>query len=201
MAENWNINGTFFETCNCEAFCPCVFLSPPTEGECKVTLAWHVDDGKYGDTDLAGLNVVLSAHSPGHMMETKWKVAMYIDEKANEAQQAALGQIFGGQVGGHFEVLAGLIGEVVGVSNVAIDYQAKDKRRSVRIPNIVEAEITAIEGQGGQLVTVENHPLAPVPMAPGVSARSTKYTYHDHGMDWEFPEKHGTYCDFSYTGP
>ncbi len=201
MADNWKINGTFFETCNCEAFCPCNFLAPPTEGDCKATLVWHVDDGKYGDTDLAGLNVVLAAHSPGHMMETKWKVAMYIDEKANEAQQGALGQIFGGQVGGHFEVLASLIGEVVGVSNVAVDYQADGNRRSVRIPNIVDAEIAAIEGQGGALVTVSNQPLNPAPGAPTVSARSTKFSYHDHGLDWEFSEKHGSYADFSYAGP
>ena len=35
MAENWSIKGGFFETCNCEVACPCAFLSPPTEGECK----------------------------------------------------------------------------------------------------------------------------------------------------------------------
>jgi len=28
---------------NCEAACPCVFLSPPTEGECKVLIGWHID--------------------------------------------------------------------------------------------------------------------------------------------------------------
>jgi hypothetical protein len=27
MAEQWNLTGTYFETCNCEAACPCVFLS------------------------------------------------------------------------------------------------------------------------------------------------------------------------------
>ena len=95
MAENWNLNGTYFEACNCDVACPCILLGPPTTGECTVLVAWHIDEGRYGDTDLTGLNVVLAAHSPGHMMETKWDVAMYIDEKADEAQQGAIGQVFG----------------------------------------------------------------------------------------------------------
>ncbi len=48
MAEKWNLSGTYFETCNCEVACPCVFLSPPSTGECTVLVAWHVDKGRYG---------------------------------------------------------------------------------------------------------------------------------------------------------
>ena len=201
MADSWKINGTFFETCNCESFCPCNFLAPPTEGECTAILAWHVNEGKQGDTDLAGLNVVVAVHSPGHMMETKWKVAMYLDERASEAQQGALGQIFGGQAGGHFEVMASLMGEVVGVGTAAIEFDASDKQRGVRIPNIVDTEIVAIEGHEGALVTVSNQPLNPAPGAPAVASRSSKLSYHDHGMNWELSGKHGSYADFSYSGP
>lgn len=32
MAPNWNAKGDYFETCNCQTLCPCIFLSPPTEG-------------------------------------------------------------------------------------------------------------------------------------------------------------------------
>ena len=48
MAENWQVRGTYFEACNCAIACPCNFLSAPTEGECKVIVAWHVDEGQYG---------------------------------------------------------------------------------------------------------------------------------------------------------
>jgi hypothetical protein len=34
----WNVEGTYIEACNCEAACPCIFFSPPTEGECKVII-------------------------------------------------------------------------------------------------------------------------------------------------------------------
>jgi hypothetical protein len=76
MAESWKVSGTYFEACNCAAACPCVFLSAPTEGQCTVMLAWHIEQGSSGGVKLNGLNVALLAHSPGHMLQTKWKVAL-----------------------------------------------------------------------------------------------------------------------------
>ena len=50
----WELKGTYFETCNCDVACPCVFLSRPTKGECRVLVAWHIDQGKDGACPLAG---------------------------------------------------------------------------------------------------------------------------------------------------
>jgi hypothetical protein len=46
---SWQLKGTYFEACNCNVACPCVFLSAPSEGECRVLVAWHVDQGKDGE--------------------------------------------------------------------------------------------------------------------------------------------------------
>src|SRR5580704_9606157 len=43
MTTSWKIAGSYFEACNCEVACPCVFTSPPTGGECTVLIAWHID--------------------------------------------------------------------------------------------------------------------------------------------------------------
>src|SRR5260370_162833 len=120
MPISWKIAGSYFEACNCDLACPCVFLSPPTSGDCTVLLAWHIDQGCFGEVNLDGLNAVLAAHSPGHMLEVKWKVALYVDERANQGQQDALTQIFSGQGGGHLAGLAPLIGEVLGVKAAPI---------------------------------------------------------------------------------
>jgi hypothetical protein len=124
----WNLSGNYFETCNCEVACPCVFLSAPTSGECTVLVGWHIDQGSFGDINLNGLNAALAVHSPGNMVEVQWKVALYLDERASEQQKNALIQIFGGQAGGHFGRIAEHIGEVVGVKSAAIDYQAEKNR-------------------------------------------------------------------------
>ena len=137
---SWQLKGTYFETCNCDVACPCVFLSRPTEGECRVLVAWHVDQGKDGEVDLSGLNVAMAIHSPGHMMQTKWRAALYLDERASQAQKDALTRIFAGQAGGHPEVLASFVGDVLGVASVRIErvrsgsnaYTSAASRRLVR---------------------------------------------------------------------
>jgi hypothetical protein len=198
MAESWKVNGTYFEACNCAAACPCVFLSAPTEGTCTVLVAWHIDKGNFGAVQLNGLNAALLATTPGHMLQTKWKVALYLDDKASADQQQALGGIFSGQAGGHLAVLGPLIGEVMGVKPVPIEYSASGKQRSLRIANIAEADIEALEGQGGALVTIENHPLAVVPGHAAVVATSRKLKISDHGVSLDISGRNGFYSAFAY---
>ena len=51
MPSSWKIAGSYFEACNCEVACPCVFTSPPTGEECTVLIAWHIDQGSFGEID------------------------------------------------------------------------------------------------------------------------------------------------------
>jgi hypothetical protein len=196
----WRLKGTYFETCNCDVACPCVFLSRPTQGECRVLVAWHVDQGKDGEVDLSGLNIAMAIHSPGHMMETKWRAALYLDERASQAQKDALTRIFAGQAGGHPEALASFVGDVLGVASVRIDYQAAGRKRSLSIPDTVSAEIEAIEGQGGGDVTISGHPLCVAPGEPAVVARSKRLDYTDHHMTWAISDSNGFYSPFAYQG-
>jgi hypothetical protein len=175
-----------------------VFLSAPSEGECRVLVAWHVDHGKDGEVDLSGLNVAMAIHSPGHMIETKWRAALYLDERASQAQKNALTRIFGGQAGGHLETLGSFIGDVLGVSSARIDYEVQGKKRSLSIPEIASAEIEAIEGQGGGDVTVSGHPLCVAPGEPAVVAKSKRLDYTDHNMTWSISDRNGFYSPFAY---
>lgn len=198
MPDSWKVAGSYFETCNCDVACPCVFLSPPTTGDCTALLAWHIDQGSYGQTDLKGLNAALAVHSPGHMMEVKWKVALYVDERGNQSQQDALTQIFSGQAGGHLAGLAPLIGEVLGVKAVPIEYRSEGKRRSVRVGDVGDAEIDGLEGQGGNEVTVASAPFAAVPGVPLVAAKSKQLRFSDYGLKWEVSNKNGYFSSFAY---
>ena len=201
MASKWNLNGTYFEACNCDVACPCVFTSAPTEGKCTVLLAWHIEKGKYGDVSLDGLNVALAAYAPGHMVQVKWDIALYLDEKANPAQRDALTTIYAGKAGGEPAALAPLVGKVLGVTPVHIEFTAKGRERSLRIPRIAEMEIAALEGAGGKEVTLENLPFIAVPNQTTVVAKSKKLTFHDHGMDWNVSGKNGFYMPFAFKGP
>jgi hypothetical protein len=134
------------------------------------------------------------------MVETKWRAALYLDERADDPQKQALTRIFAGKAGGHPEALASFVEDVLGVASVRIDYRAEGKRRSILIPNIVDAEIEAIEGQGGGEVTVSGHPLCIVPGEPAVVAKSRRLDYTDHDMIWSISDGNGFYSRFAYQG-
>ena len=200
MPDNWKINGTYFETCNCNVACPCVFLSAPTTGECTVVVGWHIENGSFTNITLDGLNVALAVHTPGHMLETKWRVALYLDERASEEQKIALTKIYTGQAGGHLSNLTPLIGEVLGISSVPIEYETKGKQRRLKIGDVAETEVEAIGSPAGADVTIDNAPFCIVPGYPLVVAKSGKLSYKDHGLEWEISGKNGFYSPFTYQG-
>ncbi len=201
MSTNWKLKGMYFEACNCDAACPCVFLSAPTTGECTVLIGWHIDEGALGDTDLAGLNVLRAVHTPGPMLEVEWIAALYLDDTADRAQTAALTRIFTGQLGGSPSKLASHIGTDLGMRKLPIAFTANGKKRSVSIPGVAEVELTAIVGQGGGDVTISGHPLCVSPGFEAVVSRSERLRYSDHGMNWEITEKTAFFSPFLYEGP
>ncbi len=194
----WDVRGTYVESCNCEAACPCLFLSDPTEEDCTLLVGWHVAEGHFGDVSLDDLNVAVAVVSPGNMAQVQWSAAVYVDQQADDGQRDALTQIFTGQAGGHPARIAAHIGEVLGVTSVPIDFQSDGKRHSLRVGDVAEAQIEAIEGQGGATVTVRNHPLAIAPGQDGVVARSSSVRYADHGLHWELSGRNGLFSPFAY---
>ena len=195
---NWILNGGYFETCNCETSCPCIWLQPPSEGNCKLLVAWHIDSGHLNDQSLDGLNVALACYAPGNMKEGGWQAALYVDERATESQFEAITQIFGGRQGGHPSILMSLVSEVLGVKKVRIDYQEEGNKRQLVIPGIAQAEIEAINGIRGGNATIDNPPLCVVTSDPAVVSRSTRYEYQDYDKDWKFTDRNGFYSPFTY---
>jgi hypothetical protein len=198
--SNWNIKGTYVEACDCEAVCPCIFWSPPTNGTCTVMIGWHIDQGSFEDTRLDDLNAALLAHSPGHMKDGNWKVALYVDERADEAQNQALMGIFSGQAGGHIANLGPLIGEVLGARQAAISISAADGNFSLSVAGLGSAEAQMIEGQGGGAATVAGHPLAVSPGEAAIVGRSSKLEIDDYGYRLNVSEKTAMSAPFSYSG-
>ena len=79
--SKWNMSGSYFESCNSEVACPCIFLSPPNtdDGECRALLSWSIENGDFAGTSLDGIKVAMAVNTPGPMTEGNWKVALYID--------------------------------------------------------------------------------------------------------------------------
>ncbi len=194
----WKLEGTYFEACNCETACPCVWFNAPSEGNCKLFVAWHIDQGHYGDQTLDGLNVALACYAPGHMKDGQWQAALYLDERATVAQSDALKQVYTGKAGGHLAVLMSFVGTVLGVKMVPMTYRAEGDRRSLSIPETADIGVEAIAGIAGGSATITNPPLCVAPSHPSVVARSTAYHYQDYGFDWTISERNGYFSPFTY---
>ena len=200
--SSWKLEGDYFEGCNCDVTCPCIFRGDPDEGNCNLTTAWHIQNGSYDNINVGELNVVGLFHTPGNMLTgPKWKAALYIDERATKEQSDSLTKIFSGQARGFFAIVAtNFIGEMLGVKSVPIEFGIDGKRRWLNIKDSMEPEIEGvIGGDENQESRIVNPAFDAVPGSDLVVARSTKYRYDDHGMKWDNSGKNGFYCKFRYT--
>jgi hypothetical protein len=142
----WNLTGSYSETCSCELMCPCnmSFDHGATYDFCRVTLAFNIRQGAVEGTDIGGRKVVLIADTPKVMTDGNWRVGVFIDDGATEAQFDALVQVFSGQLGGPMAGLAPLIGEMLGVQRAVIELEDDGLLHSVRVDDVIDFEIEDI---------------------------------------------------------
>src|SRR5471032_2059134 len=114
---SWKLDGSYFETCSCDVVCPCTasLALGATHDRCKVTLVFHIDDGKVEGVDVSGLTVAAIADTPKVMSEGNWRLGVFIDAAASDEQAEKLGAVFSGALGGPMEALGPLVGENLGV--------------------------------------------------------------------------------------
>ncbi|MEU9345438.1 DUF1326 domain-containing protein [Streptomyces sp. NPDC048278] len=140
----WNLNGTYLESCNCDVVCPCTTsgLTAPADHErCQVTFAFHVDSGNVDGVDVSDHSVAVVVDAPRVMAEGGWQVALYLDAAADDSQADALGRVFSGEAGGPMAALAPLIGKVLGVQRVPIEYRDDGRRHTARVGDVIDIEI------------------------------------------------------------
>ncbi len=201
----WRLSGDYFENCNCDVVCPCEIsaLGPltarPTQGACEVALAFHIDEGRYGDVTLNDLNVVVMGRAPGPMGAGNWSVALYIDERGNQLQRDALQAIFSGAAGGVMAGFAPLISQVLGVKHVPISYRRDDKRRSVEIPGLLSMAVRPVQSMipDQEMLAVGMHAINPQGVAFAVGEEGSIWS--DYGMRWDNSGKNGHYAPITWS--
>ena len=101
----WQVSGSYYEVCNCDAICPCRKQGEKkggrsTYGHCDFALSWCIKDGNAGGINLSGLSVVLAGTYNDDEAGAPWRVVLYVDENGSEQQQQTLADIFLGRAGG-----------------------------------------------------------------------------------------------------
>lgn len=193
------VEGDYFETCNCDVSCNCVWLGAATQENCDVFFAWHVTSGNKDGIDLSGLNAVMAVHAPKRMTDGGWKVALYLDDRASPEQSEALGAVFSGGAGGYLASLGPLIGEVAGIEPASITFEKSDGSLHAQVAGALSMsgeQLVGMDGQGPGVIS--NAPFGAVTQ-PVRQAAAKDVTYHGHWTA-EFSGTNSFVTDFRYEG-
>ena len=204
VGTNWRIAGEYFETCNCDYLCPCIYTNmqaQPTHDTCIAAIVMRINDGTSGDTDLGGVAFIIAISVDGPMAGGNWTVGLIIDDKASDAQVDAVGQICSGDVGGPMEMGAALVGNFAGIERAAIEIDKQEMSFSVKAGALFEnaAEATPSMADPNVPIHIDNtgHPVnARLALATG-----TESHMHVFGIDWDDAEggHNGHFAPFDWS--
>ena len=105
---SWRISGSYFESCNCDAICPCRKIDGApggrsTHGECLGVLSWLIEEGEADGVGLDGLPVAMATRYSDDEEGSPWSWILYVDANATEEQREAIEAIYSGRLGGDAE--------------------------------------------------------------------------------------------------
>jgi len=146
---SWHIRGSYFESCNCEAICPCRRIDGApggrsTHGVCMGVLSWLIEDGAADGIDLSALPVAIASRYSDDEPGSPWTWILYLDASASAEQRGVLERIFTGRLGGdaerHFP-WAWKPSQLVAVRALDIDVDHSPRRQWLRVRDRVSVHI------------------------------------------------------------
>ncbi len=184
---SWRISGDYFETCSCDFLCPCMpsnLAARPTQGHCNFAFVFHVDQGRYGDIALDGLNFAVVGHAPGVMAQGNWSVGVIADARASADQQQAITAIVSGQAGGPMAAVAPLLGKFLGVESKPIRYSKDGLKRSVSIPEMLDQAVEGVPGAKADEPLYIDNTIHPANSRLAL-AKAVRSHVHAFGITWD----------------
>jgi len=161
----WRITGTYYESCNCEAVCPCRRLDGKPGGRssfrlCQFLLSWRVVEGGADGIDLAGRGVAMAGFYDSDEKGSPWTVSLYIDQSAGDAAFDALSAIFLGKRGGNVLFTANIF-DVIAVRRADITLDHTKSRERISVREFASAEVEKLADYEGTVtcgISGHDHP-------------------------------------------
>jgi hypothetical protein len=196
----YRMQGRFLEACDCHVPCPCWFDASPEDDECTGAVAWQIENGEIDGVDVTGLAVVSVSQHAGHRGAGKMRVALYVDERANDAQFDALTQAFTGAAGGPLGELAKMTGRVNAVDRAAISLVIDGDNSKLEVPKRLAVISRLVRGSTGRTTTIGDGTLATLLGTPGQVGRSARFnlTVQGSGLEVAVTDRSTTSGRFSY---
>jgi len=201
---SWRIKGSYFESCNCDAICPCrridgVGGGRSTHGECMGVLSWLIDEGTSDGLDLAGQAVALALRYSDDEERSPWTWVLYLDARSSDEERSALEAIFTGRLAGDAEDHFPWVwkpSELIAVRPVEIEVDHTRRRQLLRVRDAVSVRIRD-RYDGGETVTcvIPGHDRA------GEELIADELIVEDGPLAFSYRGVCGYGSSFDYGGP
>jgi len=194
--SQWRIAGTYYESCNCEAVCPCRRLDGKPGGRssyrlCEFLLSWRVAEGHADGVDLAGRSVAMAGFYDSDEKGSPWTVSLYIDRGADNAAYDALSAIFLGKRGGNILFTSNIL-HVVAVRRADIRLDHTRRRERISVQEFASAEVEKrADYQGTVTCGIPGHDH------PGEESIS-RSRVADQRLEWAYEGRCGFATDYDY---
>jgi len=196
----WDVGGTYYEACNCEAVCPCRREGDrqsgrSTYGTCDFALSWMIEEGQVDGRDLSGLSTVLVGSYSDDEPEKPWRVALFVDENTDENRQRDLADVFLGRIDGDTQRLYGQrIQEVSTVRPAAIRLVHEPGRWRIGVETFVEVRsIVEASAEGPVSCGITD-------WVPGTEMISEVVVVATPPYEWNLRERCSFQSSFAYRG-
>ena len=198
--KTYVLDGTLLEACSCGGPCPCWVGDDPDGGRCDSVNAYHIDRGQVRGVDVSHLSFVQVNQIPGNVLAGNWRAVFYIEDKATPEQREAILNVFSGKLGGAFAGVASLVGERVAVHFVPIEHRVEGGKGTLRVGEVVEAEMAPYTDAGGRPTTIQDTVFSTIPVSPAYLAKASRHRVNipEYGMIWEFSGRNAIQGDFHF---
>jgi hypothetical protein len=200
---DWRLEGTYLESCNCDAVCPCrringVTGGRSTHGICEGALSWHIAAGAAGGVPLDGLNVALACRYSDDEPGSPWSFLLFLDERADPAQREALAAIWTGRLGGsaldHFP-WAWKESRLLGVRPARIELDHTPRRQWFRVGDSIRVRISGpVAGDATVTCVIPGHDRR------GEELVAAELGVSDELLGFEYRGNCAYAADFTYAG-
>jgi hypothetical protein len=198
----YRIAGAYFESCNCDAICPCRTVAGvpggrSTYGICFGALSWQIREGRAADTDLHGLNAAMVYRYSDDEDGSPWLFNLHVDARGSERQREALAEILVGRLGGR--LIRGLPwvrkpSELFDVRASRIEIEHDGKRAELRVGEAVTARAArAVDTSERVSCIVPGH------HRPGTELYADELRVADEPFAWELTGNCAFVSDFDYS--
>jgi hypothetical protein len=197
----WHFEADYFTACNCEWGCPCNFNAKPNEGHCMGWGAWRIDNGRFGEIDLAGTRFAVYYKFPGAIENGNGSACAYIDTNASAAQRAALETIATGKAGGGIFDLFGaqLVTCWLPTKFAPIEFDLSDSDARIRVEGYGHADSESLSYPDGSSIRPWLELPHGIEYKRGLMTNARRWWWRDGDLLASYANRYGAIARVKFT--